>query len=501
MTLSLLSEKHKIAFADIFEATTYNTPDDRKSILEEKKFDQEGRLIERRFVYKNKTPKMIERYDYEIGVVHKSFYELGRQTVRFTLPLYSEQELRTKYTPIKERIQLLGFAPEQITKVYAYIKSTDKFGEIEQETWHNCDSFSKENEITSVKNTVYDEHGNKCISEEYDSYRKENYIDYNIFDAQGNNIFSGGGIHTNTIDGIGISLFYKNQRIEHILNPYRNNGISVTHYPYKRNKKVYDEICPTVEYDKDEEEKDTITILDPTGRVLKKTVIDYEKNEKGEKKKVGTYEKEYTYNESGVLIKETESYVCHNAFFCTSSYASETILYNEQGQKIECNEKNPEEDTITIFDPTGRVLKETVINYVVNEKGEKKKVSTYEKEYTYNESGVLIKETENNALFCISSYDSETILYNDQGQKIEHSKKEVCERNLISLDPIIIKDQIILEKSLYYYNEQGDLIREELKKWRTDEGIETDVELLTTHHFYEREEEYEAHLKVTVKTK
>ena len=413
MTLSLLSEKHKIAFADIFEATTYNTPDDRKSILEEKKFDQEGRLIERRFVYKNKTPKMIERYDYEIGVVHKSFYELGRQTVRFTLPLYSEQELRTKYTPIKERIQLLGFAPEQITKVYAYIKSTDKFGEIEQETWHNCDSFSKENEITSVKNTVYDEHGNKCISEEYDSYRKENYIDYNIFDAQGNNIFSGGGIHTNTIDGIGISLFYKNQRIEHILNPYRNNGISVTHYPYKRNKKVYDEICPTVEYDKDEEEKDTITILDPTGRVLKKTVIDYEKNEKGEKKKV----------------------------------------------------------------------------------------STYEKEYTYNESGVLIKETENNALFCISSYDSETILYNDQGQKIEHSKKEVCERNLISLDPIIIKDQIILEKSLYYYNEQGDLIREELKKWRTDEGIETDVELLTTHHFYEREEEYEAHLKVTVKTK
>ena len=476
MTLSLLSEKHKIAFADIFEATTYNTPDDRKSILEEKKFDQEGRLIERRFVYKNKTPKMIERYDYEIGVVHKSFYELGRQTVRFTLPLYSEQELRTKYTPIKERIQLLGFAPEQITKVYAYIKSTDKFGEIEQETWHNCDSFSKENEITSVKNTVYDEHGNKCISEEYDSYRKENYIDYNIFDAQGNNIFSGGGIHTNTIDGIGISLFYKNQRIEHILNPYRNNGISVTHYPYKRNKKVYDEICPTVEYDKDEEEKDTITILDPTGRVLKETVINY-------------------------VVKETESYVCHNAFFCTSSYASETILYNEQGQKIECNEKNPEEDTITIFDPTGRVLKETVINYVVNEKGEKKKVSTYEKEYTYNESGVLIKETENNALFCISSYDSETILYNDQGQKIEHSKKEVCERNLISLDPIIIKDQIILEKSLYYYNEQGDLIREELKKWRTDEGIETDVELLTTHHFYEREEEYEAHLKVTVKTK
>ena len=104
-----------------------------------------------------------------------------------------------------------------------------------------------------------------------------------------------------------------------------------------------------------------------------------------------------------------------------------------------------------------------------------------------------------NPFLCASSYGSETILYNGQGQKIEHSKKNVRERDLISLDPIIIKDQIILEKSLYYYNEQGDLIREDLKKWRADEGIETDVEHFTTYHFYEREEEYEAHLKVTVK--
>ena len=44
MTLSLLSEKHKIAFADIFEATTYNTPDDRKSILEEKKLTKKAGL-------------------------------------------------------------------------------------------------------------------------------------------------------------------------------------------------------------------------------------------------------------------------------------------------------------------------------------------------------------------------------------------------------------------------------------------------------------------------
>ena len=424
MTLSLLSEKHKIAFADIFEATTYNTPDDRKSILEEKKFDQEGRLIERRFVYKNKTPKMIERYDYEIGVVHKSFYELGRQKVRFTLPLYSEQELRTKYTPIKERIQLLGFAPEQITKVYAHIKSTDKFGEIEQETWHDCDSFSKENEITSVENTVYDEHGNECISEEYDSYCKENYIGYRIFDAQGNKIFSGSGFYTNTIKEIGISLFYKNQIIKKITEYSYDKGISVTHYPYERNKKVYDKICPTVEYDEDyqeydedEEEKDTITILDPTGRVLKETVINYEKNEKGEKKKVSTHEKEYTYNESGVLIKETENHVMHIKFFYADSYGSETILYN------------------------------------------------------------------------------------DQGQKIEHSKQDIGKRVVMTIHPFITKDIKILEKSLYYYNEQGNLIREDLKRWRFEDEVETDIETLSTLHFYEKEEGYEAHLKVTVETK
>ena len=102
---------------------------------------------------------------------------------------------------------------------------------------------------------------------------------------------------------------------------------------------------------------------------------------------------------------------------------------------------------------------------------------------------------------CASSYGSETILYNGQGQKIEHSKKNVRERALISLDPsIVIKDENNLEKSLYHYNEQGDLICEDLRKWCLNDGVETDVETFSVHHFYEREEEYEAHLEVTVKT-
>ena len=61
------------------------------------------------------------------------------------------------------------------------------------------------------------------------------------------------------------------------------------------------------------------------------------------------------------------------------------------------------------------------------------------------------------------------------------------------------KDQIFLERTLYYYDSEGNLTREELKKWRADEGIETDIEQLTTHHFYVKDDEYEEHLKVTVK--
>jgi hypothetical protein len=64
---------------------------------------------------------------------------------------------------------------------------------------------------------------------------------------------------------------------------------------------------------------------------------------------------------------------------------------------------------------------------------------------------------------------------------------------------IVYKDKIFLEHTLYYYDSEGNLTREELKKWRADEGIETDIEYLTTHHFYVKDDEYEEHLKVTVK--
>ena len=459
MTLSYISEKHKIAFADAFEAMACSIPSTSKeAVLEEKEFDQKGRLIERHLIYYEKrsmleiynynlplakeyydeeeiskeneyrTSLMDEHYDYEKGVVHKSFYECGSKILQITFPLYSEQELRAKHMPIKEWVQRLGFTPEQVTEIKLNIKSTDKIGGIQQETIHGCEGYFKKAYRTHIRKNAYDEKGNIYAIEEFVSSWGERRIESRTFDVRGNLIFQGDAWNGDAIDCIQVSLYdSKSRAIQHI--DIGGNGC-ITHYTYKKNEVICNEIgpladkishkiiekignntCETIRTESSSENNETISILDPKGRVLKKTEIDYD----DENEKSCEREEEYIYNELGVLIKKTESYVYHNPFLCASSYGSETILYNGQGQKI------------------------------------------------------------------------------------EHSKKNVRERDLISLDPIIIKDQIILEKSLYYYNEQGDLIREELKKWLADEGVETDVELLTTHHFYEREEEYEAHLKVTVK--
>ena len=102
------------------------------------------------------------------------------------------------------------------------------------------------------------------------------------------------------------------------------------------------------------------------------------------------------------------------------------------------------------------------------------------------------------------SYSTEIILYNEQGQKVERNEKREYKNSLETIGKrpnlrIEYKDKIFLEHTLYYYDSEGNLTREELKRWRTDEGIETNVEYLTTHHFYVEKDEYKEHLKVTVK--
>jgi len=459
MTLAYFSEKHKIAFADAFEAMTCNVPSSTKTdykdpALEEKNFDEDGRLLERRFVHYG-NPRLVERYDYNKGIVHKSFYEFGREILQFSLPLYSEQELRAKHIPIKERVQNLGFAPEQVAEISLQIKSTDKIGGIQQKTWHGCEGYFEKANRTNIDNIACDERDNICVIEEYVSSWGEQRIEYRTFDAQNNLIFQAHSWQEDTLSSIEVSLYDEQNRVMQRIDTNRYGGFrGIKHYTYKGDEvirtKIYlnnpkeiaeesrkliekkgDKTVETICTEDDHRGKEEVTTIDLTGKIIKKTKTNYlvkYKNWIGEKK-VRSDEitnktvQEYTYNEAGVLVKEVSRYVDkdnEDVSWSDGYYSTEIILYNEQGQKVECNEKRE-----------------------------------------YKNSWEIIGERPN--------------------LKFE------------------TKDKIFLERTLYYYDSEGNLTREELKKWRADEGVETDIELLTTHHFYIKEDECEEYLKVIVK--
>ena len=459
MTLAYFSEKHKIAFADAFEAMTCNVPSSTKTdykepALEEKNFDEDGRLLERRFVHYG-NPRLVERYDYNKGIVHKSFYEFGREILEFSLPLYSEQELRAKHIPIKERVQNLGFAPDQVTEISLKIKSTDKIGGMQQKTWHGCEGYFEKAHRTSIDNIACDERDNICAIEEYVSSWGEQRIEYRTFDARNNRIFQAHSWQEDTLSSIEVSVYDEQNRIMQRIDTNRYGDFrGLTYYTYKG-----DEVIRTKMYLHNPKE-----IAEESRKLIEKI---------------------------GDKTDET---------ICTED--------DHRGKK-----------EVTIFDLTGKIIKKIETNYLVKYKkwiGEKD-VRSDEitdktvQEYTYNEAGVLIKEVSryvdknsDRSFKYDGSYSTEIILYNEQGQKVERNEKREYKnsREIIGKRPnleIQTKDEIFLERTLYYYDSEGNLTREELKKWRADEGIETNVELLTTHHFYFKEDECEEHLKVIVK--
>jgi hypothetical protein len=459
MTLAYFSEKHKIAFADAFEAMTCNIPSSTKTdynepALEEKNFDEDGRLLERRFVHYG-NPRLVERYDYNKGIVHKSFYEFGREILEFSLPLYSEQELRAKHIPIKERVQNLGFAPDQVTEISLKIKSTDKIGGMQQKTWHGCEGYFEKAHRTSIDNITCDERDNICAIEEYVSSWGEQRIEYRTFDAQNNLIFQGHSWEEDTLSSIEVSLYDKQNRVIQRIDTNRYGGFrGIKHYTYKGDEVI----CTKMYLDNPKE------IAEESRKLTEKI---------------------------GDKTHET---------ICTED--------DHRGKK-----------EVTTFDLAGKIIKKIETNYLVKyEKwiGEKE-VRSDEitnktvQEYTYNEAGVLVKEVRRyidkdneDISWSDGSYSTEIILYNEQGQKVERNEKREYKNSLeiIGKRPNLkfeTKDNIFLERTLYYYDSEGNLTREELKKWRADEGIETDIEYLTTHHFYVEDDEYKEHLKVTVK--
>jgi len=434
ITLDNFTDTQKLIFADAFETMTCGnlTLDRQYTTEEEKYFDSEGRLSERRFVYSNsKYVKLREVYDYEHSYINYSFYEVGEEILSFILPFYTDEEKRTMFTSIKERVLQLGFSPEQIEEIVFHQKCDDKKSLTSQEVWTHCEGFFTKGNRTDLKSFTYDEKGKKLFIEEYDYAWGEKRFRRYTFDHNGNTIMVR---YIWLTDGWPTALktsIYddKNRLLE-------ENGV---HYQYNR------------------ENVTLLTFPDPRTFIAKGYIRTIRKDN-------------YT----------------------------ETIEHYPDERWIE--------ETISTFDHKKRLVKKAERTYYKEwkkiRKGKyalrKEVENEWTEEYTYNEAGVLIKKV-NKDFISDAYYTTEITLYNEQGQKVERNEKRECKNRLVTSPKIESKDQIFLERTLYYYDSEGNLTREELKKWRADEGIETDVEQLTTHHFYIKDDEYEEHLKVTVK--
>ena len=444
ITLDNFTDIQKLIFADAFETMTCGnlTLDRQYATEEEKKFDSEGRLSERRFVYPNsKGLKLREVYDYEHSYINCSFYELGEEILNFILPFYTDEEKRSMFTPIKEKILQLGFPPEQIEKIVFHQKCDDKKSLTSQEVWTHCEGFFTKGNRTDLESFTYDEKGKKLFIEEYNSAWGEKRFRRYTFDHNGNTIMKRNSWVTDNWPSLKTSIYDDNNRL------LEKSGV---HYQYNR---------------------ENVTLL--------------------------TFPNPRTFIPKGYIrtIKR-DNY-------------TETIEHYSDGSKVE--------ETISTFDHKKRLVKKVRRTYYENwEKIRKgkytlKKVECHEwiEEYTYNEAGVLEKEVRryfsNHDFTSGDCYTIEIILYNEQGQKVERNEKREYKnsREIIGERPNLkfeTKDEIFLERTLYYYDSEGNLTREELKKWRADEGIETDVEHFTTYHFYVKDDEYEEHLEVTVET-
>ncbi|WP_276727024.1 hypothetical protein [Capnocytophaga granulosa] len=439
ITLDNFTDTQKLIFADAFETMTCGnlTLDCQYATEEEKKFDSKGRLSERRFLYPNsKGLKLREVYDYEHSYINCSFYELSEEILNFILPFYTDEEKRTMITPIKERVLQLGFPPEQIEKIAFHQKCDDRKSLTSQEVWTGCEGFFTKGNRTDLESFTYDEKGKKLFIEEYDSAWGEKRFRRYTFDHNGNTIM-------------------------------------------KRNSWVTDD-WPTLK----------TSIYDDKNRLLEKSGVHYQYNR--ENVTLLTFPTPRTFTSEGYIRTiRKDNY-------------TETIEHYSNGRRIE--------ETISTFDHKKRLVKKVKRTYYENwEKIRKgkytlKKEEQYEwtEEYTYNEAGVLEKEVrryvdkDNDYFISGDYYTIEIILYNEQGQKVERNKKTE-HKNCFDSFKFEYKDKIFLEHTLYYYDSEGNLTREELKKWRADEGAETEVEYLTIYHFYVKDDEYEEHLEVTVK--
>jgi hypothetical protein len=422
MTLDNFTPIQKLIFVDAFKAIICDN-----YYQEEKDFDSEGRLSERRFVYPDGSLKVREAYDYKRSRVTKFFFENNEELLRLTVPLYTYDEQHTMFTPLKERIQQLGFSLENIERLSLSQQCNDPKNLTEQKVLINKSSIYRES--FNIENTTYDKEGK--------SFWKENYESYYLEKSKGRYVFE----HTGKI--IMEKIFYD------ICDP------SVKFFSY--------------------DEKD---------RLVQEGNLYYEYYHKNKANCMRMYPKKpRKYSEIGYLHTQkkgtfTETTKCITEFGKTEKIVSTLNQNHQLVRKVDTTYCNYGKNKKRY-----RPRKKDIINETIEQN-------------TYNVAGLLVKREY--TLFYddesqIDSYSVETFNYNEQGQIVERNEKTEYKNGF---GP---KYKIFLEQTLYYYDSEGNLTREELKKWRADEGIETDIEYLTTHHFYVEDDEYKEHLKVTVK--
>ena len=422
MTLDNFTPIQKLIFVDAFMTIICNS-----YYQEEKDFDSEGRLSERRFVYPDGSLKVREAYDYKRSRVTKFFFENNEELLRLMVPLYTDDEQHTMFTPLKERVQQLGFSLENIERLSLSQQCNDPKNLTEQKVLINKSSIYRES--FNIENTTYDKEGRAIWREKYDSYYLEKSKGRYVFERNGKKIM----------------------------------------------EKIFYDICdPSVKF----------FSYDAEDRLVQKGNLYYEYYHKNKANCIRIYpEKPRKYSEIGYLHIQKKGTFTETAECITEFGKTEKIVstFNQNHQLV-------------------RKVDITYCNYGKNKKEyrprKKDIISKTIEQNIYNPAGLLVKReyiSFDDDISKIDSYSVETFGYNEQGQKVEYNKKSEYKNGF---EP---KYKIFLERILYYYDSEGNLTREELKKWRADEGIETDIEQLTTHHFYVEDNEYKEHLKVTIK--
>ena len=423
MTLDNFTPIQKLIFVDAFMAIICDN-----YYQEEKDFDSEGRLSERRFLYPDGTLKVREAYDYKRSRVTKFFFEDKEELLRLMVPLYTDDEQHTMFTPLKERVQQLGFSLENIERLSLSQQCNDPKNLTEQKVL--IDKSSNYRESFDIENTTYDKEGRAIWREKYDSYYLEKSKGRYVFERNGKKIM----------------------------------------------EKIFYDICdPSVKF----------FSYDAEDRLVQKGNLYYEYYHKNKANCIRIYpEKPRKYSEIGYLHIQKKGTFTETAECITEFGKTEKIVstFNQNHQLV-------------------RKVDITYCNYGKNKKEyrprKKDIISKTIEQNIYNPAGLLVKReyiSFDDDISKIDSYSVETFGYNEQGQKVEYNKKSEYKNGF---EP---KYKIFLERILYYYDSEGNLTREELKKWRADEGVETDVEHFTTYHFYVKDDEYEEHLKVTVKS-